>query len=235
MRVLLAGDTHGSHSQIRYLLDTAVDKGVERIIQVGDFGFWPHLEDFHVQVNRAAMKAGIDFYWLDGNHENFDALEAEVDVDANEPQQMLANLWYLPRGSTWEWDGCRFMALGGAFSIDKDDRTRGYSWWHQEIITYEQVDRACERGPVDVLLTHDAPEGTCPIIRPGYKYDEMSRGNRLAVSAVMEAVKPKLLVHGHYHHRYSGERDGVQVEGLDRDGMWEHSWIGIDTDHWREP
>jgi hypothetical protein len=231
--VLLAGDTHGRMEQVRYLIGVAIDKGCTRIVQVGDFGYWPHMEPFHERVNSAAMKAGIDWYWLDGNHENFDALEEAVDVNAAEPQQMLARLWYLPRGCTWEWDGCRFMALGGAYSIDRHHRLPGHSWWEQELLTREQVERAMDRGPVDVLLTHDAPEGVCPIVTSDYKGDEISRGNRKAVSAVVEAVTPRLVTHGHYHHRYSAKiPGGPQVEGLGRDGEWLDSWLLIRPSDW---
>lgn len=230
--LLLAGDTHGDLSQIRYLLLVAQQEGIDRIVQVGDFGFWPHMEPFHERVGKAAQQAGVDFYWLDGNHENFDALDEAVPADCAEPWHMTGNLWYLPRASTWEWDGCRFMALGGAYSIDKEYRTPGRSWWPQETITGAQVYAAMDRGPVDVLLTHDAPEGACPIVTGDYKGDEISRGNRLAITAVMEAVEPRLLVHGHYHHRYSSKIGETQIEGLDRDGQGKASWLVLDPEMW---
>lgn len=233
-RLLLAGDTHGDLSQIRYLLKMAAEMQIDRIVQVGDFGYWPHMAPFHERVDGLASAEGVEFYWLDGNHENFDALEQAVDFDATEPQAMGESLWYLPRGSTWQWGGCRFMALGGAYSIDKDYRTEGRSWWRQEMLTHAQVYRALDRGPVDVLLTHDAPEGACPIITPLYKGDEESRGNRLAVTAVMEAVQPRLLVHGHYHHRYSAKQGRTQIEGLGRDGMGRDSWLVIEPEKWTQ-
>lgn len=235
MKVLLAGDTHGNLPHVRYVLDQALLAGVTTVMQVGDFGYWPHMAPFHDRVDELASKVGVRWLWLDGNHENFDALEAAVDVIAAGPQQMGEALWYLPRASTWEEAGCRFMALGGAYSIDKAYRLEGVSWWAQELITAAQVDRALDRGRVDVLLTHDAPEGVCPIVSPDYKDDSISRGNRKAVSAVMEASQPQLLAHGHFHHRYSARVDRTQVEGLGRDDSGADSWIVIDTDHWRRP
>ncbi len=232
-RVLVAGDTHGRLEQVRLLVMVAERENCGRIVQVGDFGFWPHVEPFHERVDRLAARAGLDFLWLDGNHENFDALERLVDVDADAPQPMGERLWYLPRASTWEWAGCRFMALGGAYSIDKAHRVEGHSWWSQELLTREQVSRALDRGPVDVLLTHDAPDGVVPIVTSSYKGDEISRGNRRAISAVREAVQPALLVHGHYHHRYTATIDRTLVEGLGRDGDGPDSWLVIDTADWK--
>ena len=178
MKLLLAGDTHGNLPHVRYVLEQALISGARTVVQVGDFGYWPHKAPFHEHVDRLASRVEIRWMWLDGNHENFDALEHAVDVDADAPQQMGDALWYLPRASTWEEDGCRLMALGGAYSIDKAYRLEGLSWWPQELITRQQVDRALDRGRVDVLLTHDAPEGICPIVSDDYKGDAISRGYR---------------------------------------------------------
>jgi predicted phosphodiesterase len=235
VKVLLAGDTHGNLPHVSYVLHQALLADAPTVLQVGDFGYWPHMEPFHEKVDRLATKVGITWMWLDGNHENFDALELAVDVDADVPQQMGESLFYLPRAATWDQAGARFMSLGGAHSIDKAYRLEGVSWWPQELITRTQVDRALDRGHVDVLLTHDAPEGLCPIVSDDYKGDDVSRGNRKAVSAVMEASRPQLLVHGHFHHRYSARADRTQVEGLDRDDQGADSWLVIDTDDWRMP
>lgn len=235
-KILVAGDTHGDMEQVHYLLAMAKREGCGRVVQVGDFGYWPHMRAFDQHVAEAASEAGVMWFWLDGNHENFDALERAVDVNAAEPQRMAEWLWYLPRGCTWEWDGVRFMALGGAYSIDKAYRVEGRSWWRQELLTREQVERAMDRGQVDILFTHDAPEGACPIVTNEYKGDEISRGNRKAVTAVMDAVIPKIVIHGHYHHRYSVTlQDGPQVVGLGRDGEGPDSWITLRLADWRHP
>lgn len=233
MKVLLAGDTHGDLPHVAYLLRTAAQVGCDRIVQVGDFGFWPHVEPFHERVNAAARSAALTWYWLDGNHENFDVLEEVVDMVADAPQQMDDHLWYLARGSTWTWDDCRFMAVGGAPSVDKEYRVEGSTWWAQELLTQEQVRRAQSRGPVDVLLTHDAPDGTVPIVGPSYKGDPLSQHHRQLVSAITETVQPKLLAHGHYHHRYTGTFGSTRVEGLGRNSQEELSWMVLDTADWQ--
>lgn len=232
MKVLLAGDTHGDLRHVVYLIHCAAQQGCDRIVQVGDFGYWPHLEPFHEYVAAAARSAAMTVYWLDGNHENFDALEKTVDMQATEPQEMEDNLWYLARGSAWEWDGCRFLALGGAPSVDKEHRVEGESWWPQELLTEPEIERARNHGPADVLLTHDAPDGVCPIVGPWYKGDPLSQHHRQIISAVTQAVQPKILVHGHYHHRYTGSFEQTRVEGLGRNSQEEDSWMVLDTADW---
>lgn len=103
-------------------------------------------------------------------------------------------------------------------------------WWPTEMITDEQVELAIKnaeaQGPVDIMFTHDCPEG---VSVPGlhaadkWKYPETNQ-NRERLRTVFDAVQPKLLVHGHYHTAYTGrlplkeEGWGCRVEGLANDG-----------------
>lgn len=240
-KILVLGDTHGDHQAVEYALNQAKKRGCETVVQVGDFGFgWEHTQPavqvpFQKRVSKLAVKYGIDFLWLCGNHENHDQLEREVDTEAVTPQQMDEHLWYLPRGCTWNWDGFRCMALGGGYSIDKHARTAGYSWWPQEMITMAQVEKAMDAGKVDILFTHDAPEGTCPIVSPDYKGDHMSAANRRCIDAVVEICQPWLLIHGHYHYFYTDKKADMQVIGLGRDGDRERSWVILDSDLLERP
>jgi hypothetical protein len=46
-------------------------------------------------------------------------------------------LW-APRGHRWTWQGVRFLALGGAFSIDRQYRkldSGRWGWFKEEVIT----------------------------------------------------------------------------------------------------
>lgn len=60
-----------------------------------------------------------------------------------------------------EWAGVRFLGLGGAFSVDRNARKVGRSFWFEETITDEEVELACENGKdgVDVMLAHDVFTG----------------------------------------------------------------------------
>lgn len=242
LRVLLAGDTHGNLSHVRSLIDVAGREGCDRIVQVGDFGYWPHMEPFHERVDGLASAAGIEFYWLDGNHENFDALEAAVDFDATYPQPMGESLWYLPRGSTWTWDDCRFMALGGAYSIDKQWRTEGISWWREEEILYAEAMHAIEGGKAVAMLTHDLPWGVELAWDRKLQFPEATP-NRKMVREVVDEVRPKWLFHGHMHFRQTSllalpGGHMVRVESLNCDSPTnehgqpapnDHAWIIRDT------
>ena len=41
---------------------------------------------------------------------------------------------------------------------------------------------------------------------------------RRLLAQVVEAIHPKLVLHGHWHHAYETERNGITIKGLDCDG-----------------
>lgn len=207
----------------------------------------------------------IPFYWLDGNHENHSWLRmtgqewmklqydgqhapaAPYSESLNDEGfwQIRPNLFYSPRGHRFEWDGVKFMTFGGAFSIDRAWRTIGDSWWWQEEIELEEVTAALEDpASVDVLLSHDLPNGVdirAMMAKRGVDYrniPESERG-RLRLRSVLEGVKPIQVYHGHYHINYVQWPDWgygpVRVEGLDCDGTGKQSWTILDTEDFNVP
>jgi hypothetical protein len=139
--------------------------------------------------------------------------------------------------------------LGGAFSIDKEWRRKEEAsltyltgkdhhetlWWSTETINFIEADlakaNALEKGPVDLMFTHDCPTG---VDVPGihavdkWKWPETWQ-NRDLLREVVDVARPKLLVHGHYHTAYEGgfywepgedgQLDGCKVIGLSNDGF----------------
>jgi len=111
-------------------------------------------------------------------------------------------------------------------------------WWPTEMITYEQAKlaraTAAEKGPVDLMFTHDCPTGTdIPGIHSEGKWTYPETWlNRDLLREVYDDVQPKMLVHGHYHVRYTDklplkprvgdgdllEWDYCRVDGLSNDG-----------------
>ena len=121
-RVALVGDTHANAVWTRRVVEELAAEGVDMVVQLGDFGWWPQKE-FAKKVSRAAVIAGVTVCFLDGNHEDHEHLRFHASLrrpyrGRTDPVEMYPSLWYLPRGCAWEWHGVRFRALGGAFSID---------------------------------------------------------------------------------------------------------------------
>lgn len=203
--VLVVGDTHCDIKFLeREVIPCALSLGISRIIQVGDFGYWPNMPDGVKFLNRLQEVLSFhDMYldWLDGNHEAHTWLR-KIYGNVRERTVMWphSRITYLPRGSTWQLGNRKFMACGGAFSIDRQYRTALYDWFPEELIDDYDV-RVCRaKGKVDVLLTHDAPGGfECQTEHGKAKDCPETDENRQRLFKVFASAAPKLVMHGHWH------------------------------------
>lgn len=229
-KIMLLGDTHGNGPWVNRMLKRAEYLGCDTVVQLGDFGFWEHMTkgvEFLKNVSQWSQKRGIEFYWIDGNHENFDILLGGGYMAAKYAPfwKIRESLFYIPRGTVWEWESFTFAAMGGAVSIDKDYRTPGYSWWEQETIRDQDVDKlesnVAGREPIDFLLTHDAPK-LPDTGRMDYKLDRASENHRNIVKHVVDVCRPRHIFHGHYHYFHRSE---YRLEN-----GWKVDWLGLDKD-----
>ncbi len=240
--VLFAGDIHGSLGQVSWLAARAERAGANVILQAGDLGYWPHTDPrFIAKADKILARHHVHMVAIDGNHENFAALGSDHPTFG--PFRVLGRrILHAPRGAVWEWHGRRILAVGGAPSQDRlwrraqedkgkkaHKRTR-WLWWHEEEITDADVDLASAAGKVDILLSHECPESVrLPVELSASRLSQLSRQR---AQRIIAATRPRLIVHGHYHARYSGVAGGVgwsaRVEGLGRDGMGEASCLCLD-------
>lgn len=168
--IFLTGDTHGLLEIDR--LGTANFPLGERlgrndlVVILGDFGLlWsdpPRAEE------RLALRRLEESPWttlfVDGNHENFSMLDAlPEDERFGAPVGVVSpHVLHLRRGYVYTLAGKRCFVFGGARSVDRKGRTRGRSWWPEEIPSAEEYRRGLDsleasEWSVDWILTHTAP------------------------------------------------------------------------------
>lgn len=222
MRILLAGDTHGDIGHCQYLLRTAFAKGCECIFVLGDFGYWEHQKrgvKFLDQLNEYAASLHLDVYFLDGNHDKTSLLLEKYDHLHDDHGFVIVrpNVLYAPRGHRWAWDDVRFIALGGAYSVDKqwrldqEERFPGkYGgaeslWFPEEEMSDEDVDMilGIDPSPVDVMLAHDKPRSSNPKWNRKDYLECLPNQDRL--QRAMRVLGPKAFFHGHLHYFYMDE------------------------------
>ena len=218
-RVLLTGDVHGNTMWLTgHVLRQAKRYGCQLVLQLGDFGIWPGRggERFLDVVDREAAKARIPVWFIDGNHEDFDQLLA-LPLYASGLRPVRERIMHIPRGHRWSWGGREILACGGAASIDVDLRVPGRTWWPQEAITDDDVQRCVAGGAADILLSHDI-QAELPLTDPhedlaalGSFVFQRMHDNRMRLQAIAEAVRPALQIHGHWHMPY----ERVFVRGVD--------------------
>ncbi len=240
--VAFAGDWHGN---TLWAVDTIValaEKGVRVIVHCGDFGIWPGPQGHNYLrlVNNALIHCDITLGVVPGNHEYWNYLDqislrrgfglVRLGLSALTPSRIV----YLPRGYRWAWSGVRFAAFGGAVSVDRHSRMEGVDWWPQERVTYGDVRRLVDAGPVDVLVCHDRPSGApLPALeatRHLWPADVLAEadGHRELIQQAVDGTGARLIVHGHYHdHSHDRVPGGVTVIGLDRDGttIARNTWV----------
>lgn len=236
-----AGDWHGNTGWALHCLDIFEASEIKMIYHVGDFGVWggPDGTAYLRKLNKRLEKNDQFMVVVPGNHENYDMIDRwPINDDGFKCRDTDAQrIWYAPRGHTWEHNGAKFVALGGAFSIDKAWRKEGISWWPQEAITEEDVLNtisnldAREWDEVDVFLSHDIPAGVDVgqkmfNLSPELEYE--SYRQRVFLRNAVDRAKPKSLVHGHWHKYLRNTIDGIsldyipyttEVYGLDCDGF----------------
>lgn len=233
MKIAVVGDTHANLDWLcNLVIPHALAEGCSKTFQVGDWGYIWSGDDaennrLH-KLDRVLAAAGLDLHFLPGNHENHDLLAdyvGRVPVSSEGHHAIRPHILYTGRVSSWEWNGKKIAAVGGAVSIDRQwrqshERTTGQKiWWPQETLNPNEIREARALGLVDVLFTHDAPTS----FPEGWlKQDLESTMNRQVITDIGRALRPKLLVHGHYHcsvtYPFRHEDGTCEVRGLDCDG-----------------
>lgn len=221
MRVLFAGDWHAGTDFALATIDHAVEEGIDRIVQVGDFGYWPRFErglSFLDAVSRHALARGVSVWFCDGNHEDHDSLPHDARHD---PVEVAPGVHWVPRGTVLEWTEARLLFFGGAVSVDQDSREAGWTWFAQEIPSQTAWQQALAAGPVDVVVAHDTVPGMPVRGLPPFSIPWSARRraaeHRRGLQGLLETVQPALWVHGHWHQRATARIAGARFESLGHD------------------
>jgi hypothetical protein len=249
-RLMLAGDWHGNSVWAGKALSLAARQGVSTVLQLGDFGFSANGEGVLDVLSITAAAFDLTLLVVDGNHEDFPLLErfpVLTDGPAAGLRPVRPRLWHLPRGTRWTWRGAddrehRWLAVGGAVSVDRQLRTEGYSWWPGEELTAAEAERIAGEGTADVLVCHDRPRAAAVALgdRPGLWWDRAPRAwarDDLArsdahsdrVQSVVDAVQPRHVWHGHLHRRTD-----VLVDPATWGGICEIHGVAADEMSWNE-
>ncbi len=178
MSLYITGDTHGNFSRLSHKnlnkMFPPKKKWTEDdiIIIAGDFGgVWAIPgSHYYTKENRMLDKISKDYkckiLFIDGNHENHGRLQSDefktMNMFDGEVSQIRNNIFYLHRGEIYNINGKKIFVMGGATSIDKENRTEFISWWRQEIPNYGEFEKGMKNlekhnYEVDYMITHTAP------------------------------------------------------------------------------
>jgi len=231
MKVVLSGDWHANRLWARGVISMASvilrDEEQKIIIQLGDFGYWPRDpqgERFIEETDSALADAGIELWFVDGNHEDHDALDAIGGL--GDDGWVSRNIRHLYRGERWSWNSKEWVAIGGGASVDRAQRTEGKDWFPQEMLSPSQVEDITRGGPADVVVAHDCPSSVrllLPPPMPGWAFRDLARSDRHReiLEEIRGELRPCLWLNGHYHlaHNSYNETTHMRTVILDCDGQ----------------
>lgn len=185
--ISFVGDCHGNFKRLHHIINWTTIP----IIQLGDLGIgFPDgcggVTDFR------SMSA--QFMFLRGNHDN--------------PELCSKNNHYLGDFGIDKRTGVFFVS--GAYSIDKQSRTIGTTWWELEELPRNIMEIAlefyCKRQP-NIVASHDCPYSVYKHL--GYPKVEKSRTNQF-FDVMLEHWKPNYWVFGHHHYNWTKRIDNIQ-------------------------
>lgn len=198
----IIGDTHGNWQSYLNIIE-----GSSQSLHVGDFGLGPiwkrnPIENYDTEKH----------FFIRGNHDDLRTCQEQPN--------------YIKDGTVKNIPGTSdsIMFVGGAWSIDWAYRTSGLTWWEDEELSYEELDRMISIYEVvrpKVMITHEAPEFLVHDF--GVKIFDVPSRTRSAFEAMWKIHKPVLWICGHWHLEYDRVFEGTRFIVLDCD-----SWIDLD-------
>lgn len=132
------------------------------LIICGDFGaIWSENNKSDLYWIKWLTNKNFTTLFVDGNHENFDLLNAyPISKWKGGKVHFINNsIIHLMRGQIYNIDGFSFFTMGGGASGDKKYRIEGKSWWSQEMPCDEEYIEANSNlllynNKVDFIITH---------------------------------------------------------------------------------
>ncbi|MDR1972376.1 MAG: metallophosphoesterase, partial [Treponema sp.] len=222
MAILLSGDFHANAVQelTRITKRTLVTKWgrdlfneIRYHVILGDGGFmWPGNEKGDACNYKTLAYRPFPVLCVIGNHEPMLGRTnlSEVDIGIGESVLLVRDknpfVAYLKRGKVYTIDGFKFLALGGALSIDKAYRRPGLSWWEGEYWSSAEKDEVFRllkgQKNFDYVLSHTGPDRVNRILfqeERGAYHPKFSD----EVAALNEAIDGKIACKGwfcgHWH------------------------------------
>lgn len=230
MRLFITGDIHGNVE--RFLPDNMERKGYapltkdDVVLICGDFGIPWHcgIGDLTVRWNGVLMhggdakqlsilrKLGAMFLFIDGNHESYDMLEAYpvVEWHGGKVHRLQPNVLHLMRGEIFNFGKVRFLAFGGAKSVDREYRVKNESWWEREIPSEEEFQHALNNlekvnNKVNFVFSHTAPAGFVVPFTKKLGFNPTTSFDRTMemLTEIEKRISYQMWWFGHFHENFA--------------------------------
>lgn len=162
--IYITGDTHGDIGRMDIPFIPEEITAGDHLIICGDFGFIFFDNEAEKEVLDKLAKKPFTLLFIDGNHENFNALNnfPVEEWNGGKAHRIRKNILHLMRGQIFTIEGKTFFTMGGAYSIDRYRRQKDISYWEEELPCKEEYTEATanimtHNKKFDYVITHTIP------------------------------------------------------------------------------
>lgn len=203
--IKVIGDVHGKTGDYKRLVRSMAPG--QRSIQIGDVGLGFKDVRLHDMSD--------DHKFFRGNHDN--------------PAKCYASKHYLGDYGFLPEDNLFWVA--GAFSIDRERRTEGISWWPDEQLSYQELSAVISlytKLKPKYVISHEAPARAGRFMLSKQmgsyftaKFECCNSRTNQALQSMFEIHHPKEWVFGHYHVSETFELDGTKFTCVPELGVYD--------------
>lgn len=180
MSIYITGDTHGFYQPLIDRLDKSNCNLTQNdiLIITGDFGFGFDLPN-NIRDFELLKALPFTICFIDGNHENFPFLNSFPITTWNggNVHRIHDNIIHLMRGQCFTLDNKTYFTMGGAYSVDRGKKKKGFDLFSEELPNNEEyriASATLERHGYrfDYILTHTVPNAALYPLGFGPDYHE---------------------------------------------------------------
>lgn len=208
--VYLTGDIHGVPWKITEFAEKKQLTKDDTIIILGDVGANYFLNMRDKMVKRHLENIGVDILCIHGNHEirpsNISSYKLQLWNGGNVwCEEAYPHLKFAKDGEIYNIEDRRYIALGGAYSIDKYYRiASGYGWWADEQPSEEikaYAEKQLSENEIDVVLSHTCPLKYEPVemFLSGIDQSKVDKSTEEWLDKIEEQYDYKAWFCGHWH------------------------------------
>ncbi|MDR2590159.1 MAG: metallophosphoesterase [Oscillospiraceae bacterium] len=210
--VLLTGDTHRNFKHIAELCLKYSFKKSDVLVILGDVAINYFGDPEDKKVKTLLNTLDITILSIYGNHEmrpeyipTYNEIEWKGGIVFSESK--FPNLVFAKDGEIYELAGKRCIAIGGAYSVDKNFRiVNDWGWWpyeqpSDEIKKHVEANLDSVNWNVDVVLSHTCPFKYIPHERliPNIDPKRIDNGTEKWLDTIEERLTYKHWYCGHFH------------------------------------
>lgn len=215
--IMFVGDVHGKYKKLMELIKRY---GISDsyFIALGDFGvgFYneSHYNTIFNEMNTELDRCNNKIYVLRGNHDNPSYFPSD-----------FGNIKFVEDYASIEIEGKKILFLGGACSIDRNERKVNEDYWLDEKFNLDI--KKLETIKCDIVVSHSAPSNCYPYTNVGLlercKFDQILYSDiteerkflNIALEILMKNNNITNWYYGHFHHNHVDTINNIRFDCLD--------------------